>query len=188
MSEETPGGGHFGDAFSIAAATFAAVALVFAVFAFVFSSQATERAQSTKDEVANKLATGPAATSTTTASTVPAGHPSVHVSEREYSIVPDVVSVASGAVRFQVSNTGLSGHEFVVVRTELDPRALPVNPDLGTVITNAVGIERVGAVDTTIKPGTTKTGSFDLKPGNYVLFCNLPGHYQQGMAAHFTAT
>lgn len=187
MSEETRAGGRFGDAFSIAATTFAVVALVFAVFAFVFSSQATERAQSAKNEVAHKLATGPAATSTTS-SAVLAGHPSVQVTEREYSIVPDVASVASGPVRFQVSNVGQSGHEFNVVRTDLDPRALPVNADSATVITNAAGIERVGAVDTTIKPAATKSGSFDLQPGNYVLFCNLPGHYQQGMATRFTVT
>jgi hypothetical protein len=29
------------------------------------------------------------------------------------------------------------------------------------------------------------TGTFDLSAGKYVLFCNMPGHYQSGMSTNF---
>ena len=37
-----------------------------------------------------------------------------------------------------------------------------------------------------IKPGTTGTVTLDLAPGQYVLVCNLPKHYAQGMRVAFT--
>ena len=30
--------------------------------------------------------------------------------------------------------------------------------------------------------------ALELDPGNYVLMCNLPGHYEAGMFAAFTVT
>jgi uncharacterized cupredoxin-like copper-binding protein len=30
-------------------------------------------------------------------------------------------------------------------------------------------------------PGSSGAGSFDVEPGNYVLFCNIAGHYTGGM-------
>ena len=32
-----------------------------------------------------------------------------------------------------------------------------------------------------IAPSTTATLPIDLEAGSYVIICNLPGHYQQGM-------
>jgi uncharacterized cupredoxin-like copper-binding protein len=37
-----------------------------------------------------------------------------------------------------------------------------------------------------LAPGKTGKLSLNLKPGNYVLFCNQPGHYQDGMLARLT--
>ena len=39
-----------------------------------------------------------------------------------------------------------------------------------------------------MRPGATKTITIDLKPGHYVLFCNLPGHYAAGMHQDFWVT
>jgi len=36
-----------------------------------------------------------------------------------------------------------------------------------------------------VAAGSTSDLSFDATPGKYVLVCNVPGHYQQGMAAGF---
>jgi uncharacterized cupredoxin-like copper-binding protein len=39
-----------------------------------------------------------------------------------------------------------------------------------------------------VEPGDTKSEEFDLKPGKYVMFCNIPGHYAQGMYGTLTVT
>ena len=42
-----------------------------------------------------------------------------------------------------------------------------------------------GEVDNVLA-GTTGTGEFTLTPGNYILMCNLPGHFAAGMVATLT--
>jgi uncharacterized cupredoxin-like copper-binding protein len=37
-----------------------------------------------------------------------------------------------------------------------------------------------------LAPGKTGKLSLNLKPGSYVLFCNQPGHYKDGMVARLT--
>jgi uncharacterized cupredoxin-like copper-binding protein len=37
-----------------------------------------------------------------------------------------------------------------------------------------------------VAPGATKQGNFKLTAGKYVMFCNLPGHYAQGMYGSLT--
>ncbi len=37
-----------------------------------------------------------------------------------------------------------------------------------------------------LKPGTSKTLRLTLKPGRYVLYCNVAGHYQAGQRIAFT--
>jgi uncharacterized cupredoxin-like copper-binding protein len=37
-----------------------------------------------------------------------------------------------------------------------------------------------------VAPGDTKKGTFKLTAGKYVMFCNLPGHYTQGMYGTLT--
>lgn len=37
-------------------------------------------------------------------------------------------------------------------------------------------------------PGQTCYAKFDLPAGDYVLFCNLPTHFEQGMAAELSVT
>ena len=39
-----------------------------------------------------------------------------------------------------------------------------------------------------LPPGTKKTLSLTLKPGNYILICNQPGHYKTGMKASLIVT
>ena len=39
-----------------------------------------------------------------------------------------------------------------------------------------------------MKPGNVKVLELTLPAGNYLLVCNLPGHYAAGMVAPFTVT
>ena len=48
-------------------------------------------------------------------------------------------------------------------------------------------VDVVAKIDT-VAPGSTQTVNAQLEPGNYVIICNVPGHYQLGMHAGFTVT
>lgn len=47
---------------------------------------------------------------------------------------------------------------------------------------NEKRVKRLGEI-ADLKPGKTGKLTLNLKAGNYVLFCNQPGHYKDGMVA-----
>jgi uncharacterized cupredoxin-like copper-binding protein len=87
-------------------------------------------------------------------------------------------SLPAGELRFELTNADSVAHNFVVVRTDDDAGDLPVGEN-GQVDLAAAG-EVTGEVEA-FAPGTTGARSFDLKPGKYVLFCSIAGHYAGGM-------
>jgi uncharacterized cupredoxin-like copper-binding protein len=82
-----------------------------------------------------------------------------------------------------VRNEGPSTHEFVVVRTDLNPSSLP--QENGVVSEETPGVEVVDEIED-IEAGQNKQLSVDLAAGDYVLLCNVSGHYQLGMFTEFT--
>lgn len=102
----------------------------------------------------------------------------VRVQLREWKVVPSMVSVRSGKVTFVVRNVGNLSHDFVVLRTNLAPGKLP------TVGARAKEVGRVGKTSVFIR-GQTRRLTLKLKPGKYVLICNVPGHYKAGMFVGF---
>ncbi len=68
--------------------------------------------------------------------------------------------------------------------TDLAPDALPLGPD-GNVDENGAGVEHV-TEQADFPAGNTKTLDANLPAGSYVVICNLPGHYKQGMRQAFT--
>jgi hypothetical protein len=127
--------------------------------------------------------TGPASPSSYAAgctSTPPVGQgPGVAVTEDSYSIALPQTAIPSGSVTFDVTNVGPSLHEFVVLRTNLPADGLPTEAN-GSVKTDVPGVTVTGEVHD-VPSCATKTLTVDLKPGRYVLICNLPGHYAMGM-------
>lgn len=97
----------------------------------------------------------------------------------DYRIEVDRREVAPGVTTFDLHNEGDVTHEFVVVRTDLDPGALPVD-DEGAVDEKGAGITFVDEVED-IAPDGRPTLSVDLEAGRYVLFCNLDDHYRRKM-------
>jgi uncharacterized cupredoxin-like copper-binding protein len=83
-------------------------------------------------------------------------------------------SVKAGTVVFEVRNDGEAPHEFVLLRT--DTRAG------GLQVTNNRAAEP-GLVGRTgeLAPGAEDELEVDLRPGRYVVLCNVPGHYAAGM-------
>lgn len=108
----------------------------------------------------------------------------VNATEADFTITLAQSSVPAGPVTFSVNNTSpTTTHEFVVIKTDLPQDQLPM--DGSEVDEDAVN--GIGEVED-IAPGTTKTLDLTLDAGKYVVICNIPGHYQQGMHAALTVT
>jgi uncharacterized cupredoxin-like copper-binding protein len=93
-------------------------------------------------------------------------------------------SVHSGPITFRVANHSANMvHEFLIVRTDLDPNAFPMKEDdQGVDEEKLAGIRELGD----LKPGTSGGMEMALSPGRYVMFCNQPGHFKAGMFAILT--
>lgn len=95
---------------------------------------------------------------------------------KEWKVLPSSASVAAGKVTFQVRNTGAIEHELVVLRSDRRPNALPVKS--GAAVETGLRGEIAK-----VSPGQQRTLTLNLKPGKYVLICNLLGHYKAGQYA-----
>jgi uncharacterized cupredoxin-like copper-binding protein len=123
------------------------------------------------------------------------GETTVAVTLQEYALLPSLASASAGKVTFNAKNIGPKmDHEFVVVKTALAPDKLVTKAD-GSVDEEGAGIEAVGELED-IAVGTTKTVTFTMAAGTYVLFCNVVVtegtetlvHYKLGMRTAFTVT
>jgi uncharacterized cupredoxin-like copper-binding protein len=121
------------------------------------------------------------------------GGEDVGVTLQEFAVGTDRTSVAAGSVTFNIENKGPDDtHEFVVIRTDLDPTALPTEAN-GAVAETGEGMEVVDEVED-IPVGDTPTLKVDLTAGSYVLICNIfdeaeqESHYKEGMRTAFTVT
>ena len=90
-------------------------------------------------------------------------------------------SAPAGKVKFTVTNSGTVIHEFVVLKTKVPFDKLPVTKNR---ISEAKSVGEIGDIG----KGKTKSKTFKLKAGKYVLVCNIAKHYQLGMRAPFTVT
>jgi uncharacterized cupredoxin-like copper-binding protein len=107
----------------------------------------------------------------------------------EWSVTPDQDTAQAGEVTFDITNDGANVHEFVVFKTDLPADQLPTTEEEGATVVDeeAEGLELIDEVED-ISPGASATLTVDLEPGNYVLLCNVPGHYARGMHATFTVS
>lgn len=106
---------------------------------------------------------------------------SVSVVLKEWTLKASAQRVPAGKVTFVVRNAGKMKHEFVVVRTDAAPNALPVKGAQASEAGTKGEIKAFG-------PGGTKRLTLTLAPGKYVLICNLPGHYKAGQRLAFVVT
>ena len=117
----------------------------------------------------------------------------VGVTLQEFSVLPTPASAPAGQVTFEAKNAGPKDpHELVVIKTDLEPGALPTTPE-GKVDEEGAGIEVLGEIEE-FKMGEARSKDFALTAGSYVLICNVveeeggktEAHYQQGMRTAFT--
>ncbi|MBX7111900.1 MAG: cupredoxin domain-containing protein [Dehalococcoidia bacterium] len=106
---------------------------------------------------------------------------SIKVELSEWAVKPAATSAKAGDVKFEVTNKGAAPHEFVVIKTDTAQDKLPVT-------NGAVDEKQVPPVGRTanIAAGKEEDKSFNLTAGKYVLLCNIPAHYGQGMHVAFT--
>jgi uncharacterized cupredoxin-like copper-binding protein len=107
------------------------------------------------------------------------------VIEREFSISAAPGHLDYGAIKFHLDNAGRIEHEFLILRTNLPETKLPLKPaeDPGGVQVDLLGsgIEAVEYKENDIPSNSVLDFDLTLPPGRYVLICNRPGHYMQGM-------
>jgi uncharacterized cupredoxin-like copper-binding protein len=110
----------------------------------------------------------------------------VGVTLADFTITADPDSASAGDVTFDVTNDAEQTHEFVVFQTDLAPDQLPTDEG-GDVDEAGEGVELVDEIED-ITAGSTQSLTVNLDTGSYVLICNLPGHYAQGMHTGFTVS
>jgi uncharacterized cupredoxin-like copper-binding protein len=102
------------------------------------------------------------------------------------SLRANMASVKAGKVTFDVTNLSRSiVHEMIVVAVENPNAPLPYDYSTGQIPEKQV--KMLGETEE-MEPNAEKTISLDLKPGNYLLICNVPGHYAAGMWTPLTVT
>jgi uncharacterized cupredoxin-like copper-binding protein len=114
----------------------------------------------------------------------PSGTP-VNVLLEDFRVRQDAAVVPAGTVRFRILNQGPTSHEFIVIRTDRAPDKLPLQRDGLTVNEDAPGINLLDETEG-LDIDDRQTLVLDLAAGNYVLYCNLEGHYLGGMHAALT--
>jgi uncharacterized cupredoxin-like copper-binding protein len=114
------------------------------------------------------------------------GSGGIGATEADYSITLDESTAPAGDVTFDVTNDAEQPHEFVVFKTDLAEDALPVDAD-GNVDEAGEGVELVDELED-IAPGDNPSLTVTLDAANYVIICNIPGHYAQGMHTTFVVS
>jgi uncharacterized cupredoxin-like copper-binding protein len=99
---------------------------------------------------------------------------------QDFKIVPGATRVAAGRVTFDVSNNGPATHEFNVDRTNLAADSLPIDSTGLQLDSASSQLQHQGSIES-LDLRASRRLSLDLKPGHYVFYCNLPGHYLSGM-------
>ena len=93
-------------------------------------------------------------------------------------IVVDQAAVKPGRIKFEAVNESKTlTHEVVVVR---ESGKLPFDAKHDRVKEH--DIRRLGEISN-LAPGKGGELTLNLGPGTYVMFCNEPGHYHDGMIA-----
>ena len=121
------------------------------------------------------------------------GGTTVNVTVEEFSVTPESDSAPAGDVTFHVTNDGPKDiHEFVIVKTDLAPDALPTAED-GSFDEEGEGVEVIDEIEE-IAVDESQDVTVNLEAGAYVLLCNrvetedgeTESHYAMGMHAAFT--
>jgi uncharacterized cupredoxin-like copper-binding protein len=113
----------------------------------------------------------------TSAMTGASAHGTIYVQLGDYWVAPTVSSVRAGKVTFVANNVGRMPHELMVERMPMKFDS-PMHPNEDAA---------QGMIED-MDPGKSARMTMRLRPGTYMLFCNLPGHYAAGQHIVFNVT
>jgi len=102
---------------------------------------------------------------------------------REWAVQTTSGRAYEGDVTFAVTNFGTVQHEFLVVKTDIEPGEIPLGED-NRFDEDAEGIEVVDEI-AEFEVNTTGLLKVKLDAGKYQLLCNIAGHYAAGMFTAF---
>ena len=108
----------------------------------------------------------------------------IDVTMRDFKLELSRRAVPAGKVFIRVHNHGPSTHEINLDRTDLPSGSLPLQGDGLTVDEGSRALHRIASIEQ-LDLGASGELTVRLKPGHYVLYCNLEGHYLGGMRASF---
>ena len=98
----------------------------------------------------------------------------------------DQATIKAGPVRFDVTNWSQSiVHEMAVIAVD-NPLA-PLPYDYTQALVPEDQVKSLGDTEY-LQPNESRTLDVTLKPGSYLLICNVPGHYAAGMFTALTVT
>ncbi len=100
----------------------------------------------------------------------------------KYYLTVTPASVQARPTTITFKNQGTMVHEVVVLKTDTPADKLKVGAN------HEVSEDASVGEDSETKPGRTKSTTINLKPGKYVLVCNIERHYEKGMFTAFTVT
>jgi uncharacterized cupredoxin-like copper-binding protein len=123
-------------------------------------------------------------TTTTTPASPSGGAGGLAFQMGDYFFEPAQTTVAAGSVKVTVTNVGATPHEWVLAKSDLDPASLPTGSS-GDVDEDK--LDSPGEIADVV-PGADDSTTLKLKPGKYVFFCNIPGHYGAGMYGSLDVT
>ncbi len=83
---------------------------------------------------------------------------------QEWSLWPSRTSLAAGGVVVQLWNRGQDAHDLRI--RKLDSNGQMTGRAQGVRITQSGGLSQ---------------SRWQLRPGHYILYCSLPGHFKHGM-------
>jgi uncharacterized cupredoxin-like copper-binding protein len=108
----------------------------------------------------------------------------------DFYFSPKNATAKAGLTTIEAPNEGAMEHELVLFKTNMNPAKLPTeaNGDVDEEkLDESKAADEAGEI-ADVEPGETKSEEFNLTPGKYVMFCNIPGHYAQGMYGTLTVT
>jgi uncharacterized cupredoxin-like copper-binding protein len=106
------------------------------------------------------------------------GKPRITVGMRDFKLTAPR-RIPAGEVTLAVRNGGPDLHELIVVR-EGAHHSLPLRGDGLTVDEERLQSTTAAALEPEA-PGSAREVRVNLRPGRYILFCNMSGHYLGGM-------
>lgn len=112
------------------------------------------------------------------------GTPNPDMSKATMGMTATPATVRAGKVIFRVKNSSKDTiHEMIVMYLADPSKPLPYIANENRVDEDKAGDKgEVSELD----PGASGSLTVDLKPGKYLLICNVPGHFVAGMWTEFT--